>query len=250
MYFFLCNLSIQDIVYVTAILPKLLAMTITGDASISIFGCITQFFFLGFCIDTEFNLLTSMAYDRYVAICIPLRYFLIINRNMCALLATSSWLTGLMNASIYTVLMSNLSLCNAEVINNFFCDAQTMLKLSCSDTTHVRIYITVNGALFGWFPFILIMTSYMYIISTILKIQTSSGRVKAFSSCSSHLIIVILFYGASLGLYMKPESSHSQQLDKLLSLLYIAIVPMLNPLVYSLRNKDVLKAMNMCFKNI
>ncbi|KAM4749141.1 olfactory receptor 1G1-like [Rhinophrynus dorsalis] len=248
MYFFLCNLSVQDIVYVSAILPKLMDITITGDSSISFPGCITQLFIFTFCVVTEFLLLTCMAYDRYVAICISLHYSLIINKSACILMASTSWIIGALNALMHSLLMSNLSFCNSQEINHFFCDPKTILKLTCSDTTIINALIFVDAVLWGFLPFLFILTSYVFIISTILKIRTSAGRLKSFSSCSSHLTVVLLFFGTSLSLYMKPESEQSQEQDKLLSLLYIALVPMLNPLVYSLRNKEVLKAVKRIFK--
>ncbi|KAM4663479.1 olfactory receptor 1G1-like [Discoglossus pictus] len=243
MYFFLCNLSIQDIVYVSAILPKTLAIIITDDTHISFPECITQMFFFVFCVVTEFFLLPSMAYDRYVAICIPLRYTLIMNRKVCAFLSSASWLTSLTNSLVYSLLISNLSFCKSHDINHFFCDMRTLLELSCSDKKYIFNGIFVEGVFFGLLPFALLITSYVYIISAILKIHIKAGRYKAFSSCSSHLTIVIIFYGTSLILYMKPESDNSQAQDKLISMLYIALVPMLNPLVYSLRNQEVLRAL-------
>ncbi|XP_053545647.1 olfactory receptor 13F1-like [Bombina bombina] len=248
MYFFLCNLAIQDIVYVSAFLPKLLVLTITGDSRISSIGCVTQMFLYGFCIDTEFFLLTSMAYDRFVAICIPLRYSIIMNQRTCALLAFFSWLAGALNSLMFSLQMTKLSFCNVQEINHFFCDLPTMMKLSCSDTTSIRIFVTADGILLGWFPFIMILTSYIHIILTILKIRSTAGRMKTFSSCSSHLMVVIIFCGSVLCLNMKPESEKSQELDKLLSILYIGVVPMVNPLVYSLRNREVLEAIKIVFK--
>ncbi|KAM4642049.1 olfactory receptor 2T11-like [Discoglossus pictus] len=244
MYFFLCNLSVQDIIYVSTILPKLLVITITGDTRISFFFCcFIQIFLFAFCVDTEFFLLSSMAYDRYVAICIPLRYSLIMNKKLCAILITTPWLAGFVNSLMFTLLMLNLTFCKSQEINHFFCDAPTMLKLSCSDTSIIRTVISVEGVSLGLFPFVMILISYMYILSTVLKIKSSAGRLKTFSSCSSHLTVVILFYGTSISLYMKPKSEQSQEQDKMLSMLYIALVPMLNPLVYSLRNREVLKSM-------
>ncbi|XP_053319805.1 olfactory receptor 5V1-like [Spea bombifrons] len=249
MYFLLCNLSFQDIIYVSAILPKLLAITITGDTWISFSGCITQMFMFVFCLDTEFFMLTTMAYDRYVAICIPLRYTLVMNKKVCCLMASSCWVVGGLNAMMHSILMSNLSFCDSQEINHFFCEIKTMLNLSSSDTSKIILLIFIEGVFIGCFPFVLIMTSYIFIISTILKIRTSSRRQKTFSSCSSHLTIVMLLYGTSLGFYMKSDSENSQEQDKVLSLLYIAVVPMLNPLVYSLRNKVVLRAMRKVFKH-
>ncbi|OCT86469.1 hypothetical protein XELAEV_18020153mg [Xenopus laevis] len=255
MYFYLGNLSVQDILYISSILPKLMSITITGDTSISHPECIAQVFVFVFCVCTEFMILTSMAYDRYVAICVPLHYSQIMNKKLCIIFATVSWFIGVLKSSLYSFLMSQLSFCHSKEINHFFCDVKTLLKLSCNDPTNIETIISVDGVFLGFLPFLLITTSYALIISTVLKIQTSSGRFKAFSSCFSHLIVVILFFGTAISLYLKPESKYSQEKDKLLSLLYVALVPMLNPLVYSLRNKQVFlafkkiaKQFNICLK--
>ncbi|XP_063786001.1 olfactory receptor 2T5-like [Pseudophryne corroboree] len=248
MYFFLCNLSLQDIVYISSILPKLLAITITGDTSISFPGCLIQIFMFIFCLDTEFFLLTSMAYDRYLAICKPLQYSLIMNNRLCFLLIISCWIAGALNGQMFSLLISKLSFCKSLEINHFFCELKTVLNLSCNDITYIITMIFIEGLCIGVFPFIFILTTYIFIISTILKINTSAGRLKTFSSCSSHLVIVILLYGTSLGFYMRTDSEQSNEQDKLLSLLYTAVVPMLNPLVYSLRNREVIKAMKKLVK--
>ncbi|XP_077329404.1 olfactory receptor 5V1-like [Lithobates pipiens] len=248
MYFFLCNLSVQDILYISSILPKLMAITLTGDTSISFPGCIMQMFMFVFCLDAEFFLLTSMAYDRYVAICKPLHYSVIMNNRLCFLLNVLCWIAGGLNGMMHSLLVSNLAFCNLQDINHIFCELKTILAISCSDTSKIITIILIEGLFIGIIPFFLILSSYIFIISTILKIRTSEGRLKAFSSCSSHLVIVILLYGTSLGFYMRKDTEHSQETDKLLSLLYIAVVPMLNPLVYSHRNKEVLNAMKFFFK--
>ncbi|KAM8972397.1 olfactory receptor 1E16-like [Pelodytes ibericus] len=242
MYFFLCNLSVQDIIYVSAILPKLLAITIAGDTRIYFLCCITQMFLFAFCVGTEFFLLTSMSYDRYVAICMPLNYALIMNKRLCIMLASISWLAGALNSLMHSFIMANLSFCRTHKVNHVFCDVKTLLTISCSDTNNIQVLIVVEGILFGFFPFLLIITSYVYIICTILQIRNTGGRYKAFSSCSSHVTVVILFSVTFLSLNLKPKSEHSTEQDKVLSLLYIVLVPLLNPLVYSLRNKDVLTA--------
>ncbi|XP_018427776.1 PREDICTED: olfactory receptor 1L4-like [Nanorana parkeri] len=244
MYFFLGNLTFLDIVYVSVILPKLLAISMIGDTSISYPGCFTQIFFYVFSIGTEFFLLTSMAYDRYVAICIPLHYVMMMNRRTCLILAVFCCTIGTFNSLMYAVLISRLSFPSSSEINHFFCHMKSVLRISCNDSTSIAILITVDGIVLGFVTFMLILTSYMRIISTILKIHTTAGRLKAFSSCSSHITIVVLFCLTSLTLNMKPETEFSQEQDKILSMVYIAVVPMLNPLVYSLRNKDVLKAIN------
>ncbi|KAE8619132.1 hypothetical protein XENTR_v10009619 [Xenopus tropicalis] len=240
MYFFLCNLSVQDIVYVTAILPKLLAITITGDNSISFLGCMTQMFLYGSCLTVEFLLLTSMAYDRYVAICIPMRYSLIMKKSVCVVLASVSWFFGATNSFPYCWLVSNLIFCNYKEINHFFCEHKAILGHSCSDTENIKILINVTCVIVGFLPFGLILISYGNIISSALKIRTSAGKLKTFSSCCSHLTVVLLFCGTCMSLYMRPDSGNSQEMDKLLSLLCVALTPLLNPLVYSLRNKDII----------
>ncbi|XP_068129626.1 olfactory receptor 1G1-like [Hyperolius riggenbachi] len=249
MYFFLCNLTVLDVLYVSVILPKLLVITFTGDTRITYLGCFTQIFFYVFSIGTEVCLLTSMAYDRYVAICIPLRYFVIMKRSTCLIFSMFCWIIGTFNSLMYYLLISKLSFPSFSEINHFFCHMKSVLSIACSDSTSISNLITADGFLFGLVTLILILTSYMYIISTILKILTSSGRRKTFTSCSSHLIIVMLFFFTSLFLNMKAESKCSQEWDKAFSMVYIAVVPMLNPLIYSLRNKEVLDAVKKSMKN-
>ncbi|XP_077327698.1 olfactory receptor 5AR1-like [Lithobates pipiens] len=251
MYFFLCNLSVLDIMYVSSILPKLLSITLSGDTFISFHGCFIQMSVFALCIDTYFLLLTAMAYDRYVAICKALHYFIIMNRRTCMLLIVTSWLLGALNSIMCSMLVSKLNFCSSHEVNHFFCDLKTMLKLSCSDTTSLETIISSEVVFCGMLPFILILTSYGYIISTIMKIHTTFGRLKTFSSCSSHITVVIIYCFTVLILYMKPQSEDSMEIDKVISLLYVALVPMLNPLVYSLRNKEVLKAIKkVCGKMI
>ncbi|XP_053571761.1 olfactory receptor 1496-like [Bombina bombina] len=235
MYLFLCSLSVQDIIYVSAILPKLLAITITGDTSITFSGCMTQIFLFTFCVDSEFFLLTSMAYDRYVAICVPLHYPLIISKKVCALFITVSWLGGFLNACAFSLIVSHLTFCNKQEINNFFCDPMILMKLTCSDITYIMtLFVPVETTVLSLLPFTLIMISYICIISTILKIRSSSGRLKTFSSCSSHLTVVLLFYGTCVGLNLKPKSENSLEIDKLFSMIYIGVVPMLDENVINL----------------
>ncbi|KAM4038556.1 olfactory receptor 1G1-like [Anomaloglossus baeobatrachus] len=243
MYFFLCNLSVLDMIYVSVISPKVLAITITKDNEISNSQCLLQLFLYVFCVGTEFFLLAAMAYDRYVAICVPLRYILLMNKWICSILAFLSWNVGAINALVHTLLISKLSFSDSTEINHIFCHMMSILKLSCVDSTHIRLLITVNGITLGFICMILIFASYTHIISSILKMKTSSGRQKAFSRCSSHITIVLLFCLSSLSLNMKAESEQSQEQDKLLTMICVAVVPMLNPLVYSLRNNDVIKAL-------
>ncbi|KAM3926820.1 olfactory receptor 5V1-like [Leptodactylus fuscus] len=243
MYFFLCNLSIQDVVYVSTVLPKLLVIQVTQETHISFLECFTQMFVFVACVDTEYYLLGFMAFDRYVAICIPLRYSIIMNKSVCNTLALISWTAGYWNSLLFAFLISHLSFCDPKRISHFFCDIKALIRLSCGDVTHVNIGLLLETCVMGGFVFAIILTSYAYIISTILKLKTSATRMKVFSSCSSHLTVVFLFCGTVLTVYMRPDSKDSTELDKILSLLYVAVVPTLNPLVYSLRNKEVLNAL-------
>ncbi|XP_068129629.1 olfactory receptor 1E16-like [Hyperolius riggenbachi] len=242
MYFFLCNLSSSDIAYVSVTFPKLMSIFLTQDHSITFYGCIAQLYFFLVCGQIDIFVLTCMAYDRYVAICKPLQYSLIMNKGVCITLAAFSWLTSIWNSLVHAMIASLLPFCYSNEIDHFFCDLKTLNKLSASDSTFRDLLTTVGSVLIGCVPFFLIIISYVYIILTILKIRSSNGRLKAFSSCTSHLVTVLLFYGPIIFLYMKPENNNSSKNDKLLSICYVAIVPLLNPLVYSLRNKDVLAA--------
>ncbi|OCT90227.1 olfactory receptor 1 [Xenopus laevis] len=242
MYFFLCNLAFQDIIFVSVFLPKLMVITITGDTSISFPSCLTQMFLFSLCIGIDIFLLATMAYDRYVAICIPLRYYLIMNTRVCVLLVTMAWILYIPNAMCYSLLLSGLSFCKSRELNHFFCELKMLLEISCSDTSHIKQFMTVELPFVGILPFVLILTSYVYIIATIIKLQTSAAKLKAFSSCSSHLTVVLLLCGTSIGIYIRPDSQNSQEQEKYLSLLYTGVVPMLNPLVYSLRNREVWSA--------
>ncbi|KAG8545125.1 hypothetical protein GDO81_021371 [Engystomops pustulosus] len=242
MYFFLCNLAISDVIYVSSSLPKLQSITITQDNRISFAGCISQMYFFLFSVACDIFVLTSMAGDRYVAICRPLQYTLIMNRRVCVTISAMCWIFSAVNSLLLTLLTSGLEFCHSHEISHFFCDLKTLTALSSSDTTSREIFIMIEDIIFAFVPFSLTVASYVQIISTILNIRSSETRLKAFSSCTSHLTAVILFYAPVLIVYMKPESEYSKEQDNLISLLYVAVVPMLNPFVYSLRNKDVLDA--------
>ncbi|XP_075199965.1 olfactory receptor 2G3-like [Anomaloglossus baeobatrachus] len=245
MYFFLCNLSTLDMAYVSAILPKFLDFQITKKTRISFPGCFTQLFMSVACVDTEFLLLSSMAYDRYVAICVPLKYSIIMNKKACLVLSLTPWTIGALNSLLYVFLISHLCFCDSKDITHFFCDMKALLRIACSDIRHVNLVILSEGYTLGFIAFGMILISYVFIISAILKIKTSAKRLKIFSSCSSHLTVVVLFCGSSLSVYMNPDSKSSTELDLMLSLLYVAVVPALNPLVYSLRNKEVLDVLQL-----
>ncbi|XP_069618575.1 olfactory receptor 5AR1-like [Ranitomeya imitator] len=242
MYFFLCNLSSVDVIYVSTILPKMLAIILTEDKTISFFGCMTQLSFFLFCGDAEIYILTSMAYDRYLAICSPLHYSSIMTRKVCFIIATSYMILSALNSILFSLTTSNLSFCYSQTINHFFCEILPLMALSSSDTKSMKTIISIEDVFIVLFSFMFILTSYGRIIFTVLKIRTTKGQLKAFSSCTSHLITVLLFFGPSIFMYLKPESEDSKEQYNILSMFYVAVVPMLNPFVYSLRNKEVLGA--------
>ncbi|XP_029435538.1 olfactory receptor 150-like [Rhinatrema bivittatum] len=238
MYFFLANLSALDICSFTSVVPKLLAV-LTSGSKISFRECILQMYCYIMCLCTEYNLLTAMAYDRYVAICNPLRYTIIMNKRVCALLAAVSWVAGFIEALPQTIATSQFSFCDSNVINHVFCDISALLELSCSDTS---VFWTINFAelwFTGFIPLLLTLTSYIFIISNVLKIRSTEGKSKAFSTCSSHLTVIILAYGTITGVYLQPRSGDSAKSNKLVTTLYIAVLPLLNPLIYSLRSKEL-----------
>ncbi|CAN2391507.1 Olfactory receptor [Pristimantis euphronides] len=250
MYFFLCNLSTADITYVSVTLPKFLSILATQDHLISFQGCITQLYFFLLCGQAEIFILTCMAYDSYVAICKPLQYTMVMRKKVRLTMSAFSWLLGIFNSLLHSLIASSLSFCFSNNIDHFFCDLKTLSMLSASDSTNrdilsgvQKIFMVIEDILFAYVPFCLTITSYIFIISTIVKIRSTEGRFKAFSSCTSHLTTVILFYGPILFLYMKPKSIDSKEQDRILSLLYVAVVPMLNPFVYTLRNKEFLGAL-------
>ncbi|XP_056427098.1 olfactory receptor 1G1-like [Hyla sarda] len=242
MYFFLGNLSLADVIYVSTTLPKLLFITATQDHRIWFSSCITQLFFYMFSAVCDIFILTFMSYDRYVAICMALQYHLIMNRQVYISMAVSSWLIAAINSLIYALLTSMLSFCFSHEIDHLYCDLKTLYSITSSNTMSRQIFMLFGNIFFTFLPLCLTIISYTYVISTIMKIRSSKGRLKAFSSCSSHLTTVMLFYGPIIFLYGDPESGHSSDQDKLLSFIYMAVVPMLNPVVYTLRNREVLGA--------
>ncbi|XP_043438227.1 olfactory receptor 10AG1-like [Prionailurus bengalensis] len=243
MYFFLAHLSSLEICYVSVTLPRILVNLWTQDRSISMLGCASQMCFFLALGATECFLLTVMAYDRYVAICNPLHYPLVMNQKMCIQLAVGSWIGGVPVQIGQTCQIFSLHFCNSNQINHFFCDIPPILRLACGDLFVHEISVYVVAMLFVTLPFVLILVSYSKIISTILKLPTARGRAKAFSTCSSHLLVVFLFFGSATITYLRPKSNHSAGTDRLLSLFYTTVTPMFNPLIYSLRNKDVTAAL-------
>ncbi|XP_030066274.1 olfactory receptor 1F1-like [Microcaecilia unicolor] len=239
MFFFLTNLSFLEICYVTITVPKLLAVLIAQNKTISFMQCMIQMYLFLTCTDVEFYLLTAMAYDRYVAICKPLHYTIIMNKKVCIILVIVSWTVSFLNPLPHFTLISQSSFCSTNEINHFFCDMTALMSLSCSGTYVIETITYIEGPLLVFTPLILTIISYVYIISAILKIQSAKGRQKTFSTCSSHLTVVLLFYVTSFGVYMRPKSAYSMDLNKLLTVVYITVIPLLNPLIYSLRNKEL-----------
>ncbi|KAM4642060.1 olfactory receptor 8D1-like [Discoglossus pictus] len=244
MYFFLGNLSILDIFYTTVTLHKILTTFISGDNTVSYHACIAQFYMCASLAVCELLILTAMSYDRYVAICKPLYYHMVMNHPVCALLAILCWLFSFVECIPYLAILVRFSCFRSNVINHFFCDIVPLMKLSCSDTSVLEILIFTEGLFITVLtPFILTSISYIFIIITILKIRSSSGRRKAFYTCSSHLTVVILLYVTLNLQYIRPSAKYSLDSNKLFSLFNTAAVPLLNPLIYSLKNKDVKSAL-------
>ncbi|KAG8435712.1 hypothetical protein GDO86_013595 [Hymenochirus boettgeri] len=238
MYMFLGNLSFLDISYISTTFPKLLHMVYTQQKTISYSGCITQLFFFLFFVCTECFLLTVMAYDRYVAICHPFHYTVIMSLKHCARLITGVWAVGFLHPMVYSLLTANLSFCLSHHIDHFYCDLIPLLKITCSDTSTLQIFNYINALILGFSSFSFMSFSYVFIIRTIMKIQTSEGRQKAFSTCASHLTCVTIFYGALIGSYLRPMASHQPLQDSVFSFIYIALVPLLNPFIYTLKNNE------------
>ncbi|XP_040591585.1 olfactory receptor 50 [Mesocricetus auratus] len=239
MYFFLSHLAFTDISFSSVTAPKMLMNMLTHSQSISYAGCISQiYFFLLFgCIDNF--LLTSMAYDRYVAICHPLHYTTIMSQSLCVLLVIVSWIFSSTNGLVHTLLFACLSLFRDNTVHHFFCDLSALLKLSSSDTTINELVILTLAVVVITVPFMCILTSYGHIGATILRTPSAKGISRALSTCGSHLCVVSLYYGAIIGLYFCPSSSNTNDKDVIVAVLYTVVTPMLNPFIYSLRNRDM-----------
>ncbi|XP_069887993.1 olfactory receptor 8H1-like [Dipodomys merriami] len=242
MYFFLTHLSFLDLCYSNVITPKTLANLLTSSKSISFVGCFTQMFFFVLLVATECFLLSSMAYDRYIAICNPLHYPVIMSPRLCRALLTGSYMVGFMDSIVNNLCISRLHFCKSNIIHHFFCDTSPILVLSCNDTYDVEMMIMFLAGTTFIVSLIIIGMSYVFILSTILKITSTSGKQKAFSTCASHLLGVTVFYGSMIFTYLKPKKSYSLGKDQVASVFYTIVIPMLNPLIYSLRNKEVKNA--------
>lgn len=242
MYFFLSNLAVLEIGYTTVTLPKLLAISLGRARAISLTSCLAQSYFFFFLGSTECFLLAVMAYDRYLAICNPLRYPILMFNRTCVYLAVGSWVTGFLNPCPSTILVGRLHFCG-HIINHFFCDVPPLLKLSCTDTYISRTIIFFSSAVIVLGTFMLTMLSYACILSTLLRMTSTKGRHKAFSTCTAHLTVVSLYYGTVIFIYVNPAVQQSMEINKVVSFIYSVVTPMLNPVIYSLRNEDVKKAL-------
>ncbi|XP_059125491.1 olfactory receptor 1468 [Peromyscus eremicus] len=239
MYLFLSNLSFSDLCFSSVTMPKLLQNMQSQVPSIPYAGCLAQLYFYLYFADLESFLLVVMAYDRYVAICFPLHYTSIMSPKLCVSLVLLSWVLTTFHAMLHTLLVARLSFCKNNVIPHFFCDISPLLKLSCSDTHVNELVIFIMGGLVIVIPFLLIVMSYAQIVSSILKVPSVRGIHKVFSTCGSHLSVVSLFYGTIIGLYLCPSASNSTVKETVMAMMYTVVTPMLNPFIYSLRNRDM-----------
>uniref|UniRef100_A0A8C5M2S1 Olfactory receptor n=1 Tax=Leptobrachium leishanense TaxID=445787 RepID=A0A8C5M2S1_9ANUR len=239
MYYFLCNLSFLDLFYSTSTVPKMLQDLLSARGGrISHTGCMVASVFLG---QTECILLAVMAYDRYIAICFPLRYMVIMSWKKCKVITITVWTVSLLNATV-PVIIKPFTFCNKINVDHYFCEAIALAKLTCRDTFFYETTILFSSLFCILSPFVFILLSYICIIRAVLKIHSVTGRKKAFSTCSSHLTVVFMFYGTSMAIYLGPSKNHSENI-KFISILYMVVTPMINPMIYSLRNNDVKRAL-------
>ncbi|XP_030395588.1 LOW QUALITY PROTEIN: olfactory receptor 11L1-like [Gopherus evgoodei] len=237
MHFLMENLSCLEACYTSTILPRVLAGLLTGNRTISVTSCIAQLYVFGSLAGTECLLLSVMSYDRYLAICKPLHYAALMNDRLCLQLVVGLWRWTYV-CFIFIFMMSQLTFCGPNEIDHFFCDFLPIIKLSCTDSHMVEVASFISSSIFTLPPFLLTVASYVYIISTILRIPSTTGRQKAFSTCSSHLIVVTIFYGTLIMVYLVSDSDALRDLNKVFSFFYGVLTPLLNPLIYSLRNKE------------
>nr|XP_005911604.1 PREDICTED: olfactory receptor 1361 [Bos mutus] len=243
MYFFLSNLSFVDICFTNVIVPRMLANMQSKSKKVPFTQCLTQMYFFVACAITDSFLLAAMALDRYVAICHPLRYTTTMNPRCCLQLVTASWLVSHLHSLTHTILMARLSFCGPNIIHHFFCDVQPLLMLSCSDTSLNELLAFTEGSFVIMSPFIFITVSYVYITRAVLRVPSGRGRYKVFSTCGSHLTVVALYYGTAISVYIRPSSTYSVTKDRVVTVIYTVVIPMLNPFIYSLRNRDMKQAL-------
>ncbi|KAG9466529.1 hypothetical protein GDO78_016547 [Eleutherodactylus coqui] len=243
MYFFLTNLSTIDICFSSSIVPVILMNTLAKDRSISLLGCATQMYFSLAFGATECILLAIMAYDRFAAICRPLHYNTIMNKKLCCYLSVGSWSVGFINSLMLVTLTFQLSFCRSHNVNHYFCEVPPFIRMACGNTFLNELAIYITAGIIAMCSFFLTLISYIHVISSILKIHSSKGRQKSFSTCSSHLTVVTLYYGTIMFMYLRPHSNkhvhYSSKTDTVVSILYTTVTPLLNPFIYSMRNKDV-----------
>ncbi|KAM4617728.1 olfactory receptor 11A1-like [Discoglossus pictus] len=249
MFILLGNLSLSDIIFTTNIAPKMLLTLLEGGGSITLDGCISQFYMYGSLGSTECFLLTVMSYDRYLAICNPLRYTLIMDDRLQNLLISLCWVLGFFVTLLPVILINQLHFCGSRVIGHFFCDLAPLLKLSCSDTTIVQMEAFVSSIPVVLLPFLFVISTYIRIFFTILQIPSTTGRQKAFSTCSSHLAVVCTYYVTIITVYGVPSKGHSLNLGKVQSLLYVVVTPLFNPIIYSLRNQEIKTSLRKLFRS-
>ncbi|XP_067391424.1 olfactory receptor 6F1-like [Emydura macquarii macquarii] len=247
MYFFLCHLSFLEIWFTTACVPKAIGVMLGTSQTISFTGCLLQLFFFLSMGSTECFLLAVMAYDRYLAICHPLRYSSLMNSTITARLALASWLCGFLAISVLAPLISRLSFCGPNIINHFVCDIDSWIALSCTDTRPIELAAFIISIIVVVVSCAITLVSYFYIISTILRMPSSQGRQKAFSTCSAHLTAVTIWYGSITVLYVKPSAQNSLDFNKTINVFTTVVTPLLNPFVYALRNKEVKEALGKSF---
>nr|XP_033779151.1 olfactory receptor 6F1-like [Geotrypetes seraphini] len=239
MYFFLGNFSFMEIWYITVTIPKTMANIAMDMKTIQFAACITQYYFFFSLAATELLLLAVMAFDRYLAICNPLRYSTIMSNSICVQLSLSCWLGGFLCILPSVIPIALLQFCGPYIINHFFCDGPPLLKLSCIDTYLIELINFILALSTIMISFVLTLISYIFIVSTILRIPSTTGRHKAFSTCSSHLTVVLIFYGTLIFMYVRPKAMNALELNKAVAVFYTFVTPVLNPLIYSFRNKEV-----------
>ncbi|XP_061447916.1 olfactory receptor 13A1-like [Rhineura floridana] len=243
MYFLLINLSLVNLFSISITTPKLLQTLWTHRKTISFYGCITQVFLFIWSLGTELLILSFMAFDRYAAICHPLQYAVIMRKEVCVGIASGLWLAGMVDSAVHAGNMLKLSFCKSNIIEHFYCDLPPLLKLSCSDTNLNEMMIFVADVIYAGCSCGLTLTSYCFILRAIFRIRSTEGKMKAFSTCSSHLTVVSFFFFSVFYTYIRPSSDNSLDQNKYLSLLFTVVTPVVNPLIYSLRNKDVKEAL-------
>ncbi|KAG8544735.1 hypothetical protein GDO81_021992 [Engystomops pustulosus] len=250
MYFFLSNLSLIDICFSSTVVPKILSNTISRDRSISFVGCATQMYFHLALGGTECLLLAVMAYDRYTAICNPLHYTTIIDKRLCVGMVTGCWVLSFVNSFILTFLTFQLPYCKSNLISHFFCEMPPLFRLSCQDIWLNEVAEYISGAFVALGSFLFIIVSYLFITITVLRIRNNNARKKVFSTCASHILVVFLYYGGIMFMHLHPRSASSAEQDRVVTILYTVVTPMMNPIIYSIRNKDIKEALRKTMHNI